>query len=85
VSYALRWPSSPDADPYGIVGILEAFGISHAGHEKVTPALAHDCSDNCSSAQRPELRVVKFEKNSRKGYDSFENKMSFLLKVCFGL
>jgi hypothetical protein len=38
---------------YVIVGISEKFGDNHAGHRKVTPALAHDRSYNYSSAQRP--------------------------------
>ncbi len=52
--------------PPDVVGISEAFGDNHAGHEKVTQALAHDRSDNYSSAQRPECRVFNFEKISRK-------------------
>jgi hypothetical protein len=61
-----------------IIGFFGEFGDNHAGHQKVTQALAHDRSDNYSSVPRPERRVFKFEKKLKKGCDSFEKKMSFL-------
>jgi hypothetical protein len=62
---------------YVIVEISEALGDNHSGHKNVTPALAHDRSDNYSSAPCPESRVFKFEENSKKGCYSFEKKNVF--------
>ena len=63
---------------YVIVGISEVFGHNHADLQSVTPALAHDRSVNYSTARRPNRRGFKFEKNLRKGCDSFEEKTSRL-------
>jgi hypothetical protein len=59
---------------YVIVVISELFQNNHADLQSVTPALAHDPSVNYSTAQRPKRRGFKFEKNSRKGCDTFEEK-----------
>jgi hypothetical protein len=50
------------------LGISEAFGVSHAGHEK-----------SRRLAQRPERRVFEAKKKSGKGCYSFEKILSFLL------
>jgi hypothetical protein len=59
---------------YVIVVISELFRNNHAHHQSVTQALAHDSSINYSTAPRPKGRGFKFEKNSRKGCDTFEKK-----------
>ena len=59
---------------YVIVGISEVFGHNHADLQSVTLALAHCRFVNYSTAPRPKRRRFKFEKNSRKGCDTFEKK-----------
>jgi hypothetical protein len=69
-----RPPTEKLFNRYEFVGISEVFGHNHADHGSVTPALAHDPSVNYSTVLRPKRRGFKFEKNSRKGCDTFEKK-----------
>ncbi len=71
-------PKSGLFNRYVIVGISEVFGHNHADLQSVTPALAHDCSANNSTAPRPKRRGFKLEKNSRKGCDRLEKKTSWI-------
>ncbi len=70
---------------YVIVVISDVFGHHHADLQSVTPALAHDCSVNYSTAPRPKRRGFKLEKKSRKGCDRLEKKTTLLLiALCYG-
>ncbi len=64
---------------YVIVVISELFRHNHADRQSVTPVLAHDPSVHYSTAPRPKRSGFKYEKNSRKGCDTFEKKTSGLL------
>ncbi len=80
-----RRPKSALFNRYAIVGISEVFGHNHADLQSVTPALAHDPSVNYRTAPRPKRRGFKFEKNSRKGCDSFEKITSRLRSNLCGI
>jgi hypothetical protein len=70
---------------YVIVGISDLFGNNHADLQSVTPALAHDTSVKYSTAQHPNRRRFKFDKNLRKGCDRFEKKTFGLPTLSAGL